>query len=197
MNNKKSKSMKQRMNRKAQMQMMETIGVLFIFFVLVLFGAIFYFKYQEISFQNEQEELLAQTAMDTTLVTLFLPEVQCSRGDSEAEDNCVDLAKVRALNSVMTNNPSYLTDYYFNLFAYANISVTMVYPISYSWTIYEFEKTGVDENGTEYPSWERKEPTYFVVTLRDELNGFGDSESELSDHDITYGLGYLTVEVYS
>ena len=81
-----------KMNKKAQMQMLETIGVIFIFFVLILFGSIFYFKFQEISFQNKQEELLAQSAMDTTLVTLFLPEIQCSRGDSEAEDNCIDSA---------------------------------------------------------------------------------------------------------
>ncbi len=186
--------------RKAQMQMMETIGVIFIFFVLILFGSIFYFKFQEISFQNKQEELLAQQAMDTTLVTLYLPEIQCSQGDSESEDNCVDMVKVRAMTNMMMNNPRYTTDYYFNMFGYANITVNMVYPMQDSWTIYEFEKTATYENGTEYSAWERKEATYFVVTMRDELKGHGyeyTTSSGFFDSEIVYSFGYLTVEVFS
>ena len=186
--------------KKAQMQMMETIGVIFIFFVLIMFGSIFYFKFQEISFQNKQEELLAQQAMDTTLITLFFPEVQCSQGDSEAEDNCIDMVKVRALNQMMDENPRYVTDYYFNIFGYANISVNMVYPINYSWNIYEFEKIGIYENGTEYPAWDRKEPTYFVVTLRDDLKGHGYDPAlatQFLGSEIVYNFGYLKIEVYS
>jgi len=135
--------------------------------------------------------------MDTTLVTLFLPEIQCSRGDSEAEDNCIDLGKVRALQQVLKENPKYLTDYYFNLFSYANISVTMVHPVEHSWTIYEFEKVGVYDNGSEYSAWDRKEATYFVVTLRDELKGIGENNEEFYNKEIVYGFGYLTVEVFS
>ncbi|MAG60988.1 hypothetical protein CL619_04330 [archaeon] len=186
--------------RRAQMQMMETIGVIFIFFVLVLFGSIFYFKFQEISFQNQQEELLAQKAMDITLVTLFLPEIQCSQGDAESEDNCVDMTKVRAMNMMMEENPRYLTDYYFNIFGYANISVNMVYPINYSWTVYEFEKTGIYDNGTEYSAWDRKEATYFVITLRDGMQGYGYDSAVSSlflGNEIIYSFGYLKIEVFS
>lgn len=187
-------------SRKAQMQMMETIGVIFIFFIIVLFGSIFYFKFQEISFQNQQEELLAGQAMDLTLVTLFFPEVQCSQGEAEAEDNCIDMSKVRALNNMMDDNPRYVTDYYFNVFGYANITVNMVYPVEHTWTIYEFEKTAIDENGTEYSSWDRKEATYFVVTLRDNFQGFG-YDSTLSplftNKELVYSFGYLKIEVFS
>ncbi|MBU1111422.1 MAG: hypothetical protein KJ896_01470 [Nanoarchaeota archaeon] len=167
-----------RMNRKAQMQMMETIGVLFIFFILVLFGIIFYFKYQQIALQEKQEELVAARAMDTTLQTLFLPELQCSRGDSEPYDNCVDLAKVRAWNETMER---YYEDYYFNLFSYSRIYVQEVYPGNSTWMLYDNEKVDSDGN----PNWEFKEPTFFVVTLRDEMN------------KLVYGFGYLSVEVYS
>ena len=187
-------------NRKAQMQMMETIGVIFIFFILVLFGSIFYFKFQEISFQNTQEKLLAQHAMDVTLTSLYFPEIQCSRGVAEAEDNCVDLTKVRALTEVIQKNPRYVTDYYFNIFGYANISVEMIYPREESWPIYEFEKTEINGSGVEVPAWDRKEATYFVVTLRDELRGHGSQGSSSGtpiNTDIIYGFGYLKVEVFS
>ena len=193
-------------NKKGQMQMMETIGVIFIFFVLILFGSIFYFKFQEISFQERQEKLLAQKAMDITLISLFLPELQCSKGISEAEDNCVDLTKVRALQTALSGGGSnFINDYYFNIFGFANISVTMVYPEEYTWTIYEFEKTSIDEDGNRYPSWDRKEVTHFVVTLRDQLAGFQnnggganpDNYNPLQDYEIKYGFGYVTVEVYN
>jgi len=177
------------MDKKAQMQMMETIGVLFIFFILVLFGLVFFFKYQQASFQEKQEELVAARAMDTTLQTLFLPELQCSLGNTEPEDNCVDLGKLRALNQTM---PGYINDYYFNLFSFSRIYVTMVYPTNYTWVIYDREK--VDINGT--ASWEFKEPTFFVVTIRDQLQGWGTPYAN-EMNGIDYGYGYLGVEVYS
>jgi len=72
-----------KLKRKGQARMTETIAVLFIFFVLVLFGIVFYFKFQQISFKEKQEEQLASKAMEITLTTLFLPELQCSRGGAE------------------------------------------------------------------------------------------------------------------
>jgi len=176
--------------KKGQMQMMETIGVLFIFFILVVFGMIFYFKYQQISFQEKQEELVATRAMDSTLIALFLPELQCSRSGAEAEDNCIDISKLEGLNSVMSK---YSNEYYFNIFSYSRIYVEMVYPTNYNWVVYDHEKTKINDAGDEVPDWEFKEPTFFVVTLRDEMNFFGD----LTGHDSTYGFGYLVVEVYS
>lgn len=168
------------MNRKAQMQMMETIGVLFIFFVLVLFGIIFYFKYQQIALQEKQEELVVARAMDTTLQALFLPELQCSRGEAEPEDNCIDLVKLRAWNET---REKYIDDYYFNLFSYSRIYVEEIYPGNETWVLYEREK--VDKYGN--PDWEFKEPTFFVVTLRDETEAGG----------LVYRFGYMGVEVYS
>ena len=176
--------------KKGQMQMMETIGVLFIFFILVVFGMIFYFKYQQIALQDKQEELTAARAMDTTLVALFLPELQCSRAEAESEDNCIDISKLQALNETMS---SYSNDYYFNIFSYSRIYVEMVYPTNYSWTIYDREKVKINDAGETVPDWEFKEPTFFVVTLRDELDVFGAA----TGHDSTYGFGYLVVEVYS
>jgi len=54
--------------------------------------------------------------------------------------------------------------------------------------IYDKEKVKEDGNGTLVPNWDRREPTYFIVTIRDENNEQGQPE---------YRLGYLTVEAYS
>lgn len=196
-------------NKSAQMQMMETIGVLFIFFVLVLFGIIFYFKFQQISLEQKEEELLAADAMDITLTALFMPEFQCSRGTAEAEDNCVDMSKLRALNGTM---PDYINDYYFNLFGFSKIYVTSVYPGNQTYVLYDKEKVSTNSEGEEVSSWQLKESTYFVVTLKDETQArmtnssiLGSSSSSVVSRFTfptvnskgVYGVGYMGVEVYS
>ena len=113
------------MSRKGQMQMTETIAILFIFFILLLFGIIFYFRYQKIAFQEKQEELLGARAMESTLKALFMPELICSRGEAEPEDNCFDVLKLNATQETMKN---YLDEYYFEMFSYATIIVQETYP---------------------------------------------------------------------
>ena len=162
-------------SKSAQMQMTETIAVIFIFFVLVLFGLIFYFKYQQVALKEEQQELLGARAMDTTLQALFMPELICSRGNAEPEDNCFDMLKVASASGIFQEH---LTDYYFNLFGYANISIQPIYPQTQeAFILYDKPK----------PEFISKEPTFFVVTLRNDLETEGLS---------TYGFGYLIVEVY-
>lgn len=184
-------------NKKAQSRMMETIGVLFIFFILIVFALIFYYNYQEVSLQERHRELVASRAMDTTLISLFLPELQCSRGNSEAEDNCIDLMKLRSLNQTFKR---YSNEYYFNMFGYSHIYVQMVHPGNKSWTIYQREKLSIDSEGNTSIAWSIKEPTYFVVTLRDEVHGAPEMDITGSvplEERGVYSFGYLVVEVYS
>ncbi len=163
-------------SRRAQLHLSETIAVLFIFFVLVLFGLLFYYKYQQVAVKERQEELLAARAMDTTLKVLFLPELICSKGDAEPEDNCFDLLKLRSVDETFKDH---LEDYYFNIFSYSTITVYQVYPeTSDAWVLYSKTK----------PEFPRVEPTYFIVSLRDETRGVGEPQ---------YGFGVVKVEVYS
>ena len=105
-------------NKKAQIRLNETIAVLFIFFVLILFGIIFYYQYQKIAIKEKQEELLASRAMETTLKTLFMPELVCTKGEAQAEDNCLDVIKLHAADETFRKH---LGDYYFELFSNVNI----------------------------------------------------------------------------
>ena len=155
--------------KRAQLQISETIAVLFIFFVLIVFGIIFYYKYQQIAIKETGEELVAARAMDTTLRVLFLPELLCTNAQAEPEDNCIDVLKLAAANTTIKKH---IADYYYSLFSYAKITITQLYPVPKVYLLYDQPK----------PDYTKKEPTFFVVSLRDESS---------------YGFGYITVEVYS
>ncbi|MEW5896526.1 MAG: hypothetical protein AB1668_02435 [Nanoarchaeota archaeon] len=166
---------KQKMNKKGQTHISETIAVLFIFFILVLFGVVFYYKYQQSAIREEQEELLATRAMESTLKALYLPELICSKGEAEREDDCFDMLKLRSANNTFNE---YMDSYYFDIFSYSKIYVKEVYPQQKEWVLYDKPK----------PDFTRKEPTYFVTALRDDTAG---------EIEPKYSFGYLVVEVYS
>lgn len=186
------------MTKKAQAQMMETIVVLFIFFILLAFSAVFYVRYQKIAAQEQEGEVLVARALDTTLLVLFMPELTCTKGEAEVEDNCFDVLKLDYLNRLIMENK----EYYFHQFSFAKITVDQIYPAGCRvdigkgvscpddpagkkrWTVYDQEL----KDGEEEPTWKNKEQTFFIVSLRD-----------LSENkpEYTYGYGVLTVEVFS
>lgn len=177
-----------RVYTKAQMQMMESLVTMFIFFILVVFGIIFFFKYQQISLQEQETEMLAQQAIDISLTALFLPELYCSNGESEPVDNCMDIQKLRGIEQFID---SHKQDYYFDMFGYSGIYVHQIYPEKRNWTVYEQVKTVTLENGEKVPA--DKEPTFFVITLR---NNLGLNSSNQTVHG-EFGYGYIHVEAYS
>ena len=157
--------------------MTETIAVLFIFFVLLLFGMIFYYRYQSTAIQEQKEELLAERAMSTTLRVLFLPELMCTQFTAEPVDNCIDGLKLRQLEGEGVIQ-SHREDYYFELFSYATI------------TIYEV-RVGDPRHHIIYdqqkPDSKNTETTFFVVTIREQSPG-GREE---------FQYGYIEVKVYA
>jgi len=171
--------MKRRMafsGRRAQVHLTETIAILFIFFILVGLGISFYGKYKSISFVEQQEEQLQARAIRTTLRAIFLPELLCSRGSAEPEENCMDVVKAREFSPQLQDQ---FDDYYFEMFSYANITLQQVYP--------SLEKIPLYVHVPE--TYEQRETTFFVMALRDETKGERGVPS--------YGFGYLRVEVFS
>ena len=166
-------------NKKGQGHMTETVAVLFIFFVLVLFGMIFYFKYAQGEFEKEKGEQLGRRAIEASLQTLFLPEVLCTDGENEPKDNCIDMVKLQHASDMIKENE----DYYFDLFSYGKISVFQNYPLPAGETepheivLYEKRK----------PNAEAQEASLFVVALRDLIQGGAEDY---------YGYGYMKVVVY-
>ncbi len=157
---------------KGQIQMTETVAVIFIFFILVVFGIIFYAKYQEGNLAEKREELFIKRAIDTSIKTLFMPEFICTRGEAEPEKFCLDLMKVRGAAELLKD------DYYFDIFSYAKITVQEVYPPGEEVVLYD----------RVLPNSTKSTPTFFTITLKDEaksLNG-----------QALYKYGVLKVEIF-
>ena len=169
-------------SKQGQIHISETIAVLFIFFVLIVFGLIFYLNYQKVALKEKSEELLMARAMDTTLKALYLPELVCTRQESELQINCMDVMKLNIAASVMFDDKD---GYYEKIFGYAKVQVSQTYPKpGKEWVIYDNPKITITD-GKEIVS-KRTEPTRFVIALRDySLDG-----------DEKYSFGFVLVEVY-
>jgi hypothetical protein len=107
------------MNKKAQIKMTETIGVLVVFFILILFGFIFYAQYQKSAIREQQEAATVKRAVATSLKAFYLPEIRCTRGFDVAFTACVDLDKTE----IFSNNIGENYNYYSNIFGKAEIYI--------------------------------------------------------------------------
>ncbi len=201
-------------SKKGQIRMTETIAVIFIFFILLVFAIIFYGRYQKVAFQEKQELDFANKAIEITTKVLFLPELTCSKGEAEKEDYCFDMLKLRYLKGLSEAN----LDYYFDLFSYSQIFVYEIYPgglwaenLEENQKVLPTEKLIIYENvpcpeGCNFNQEEGKciadlaleipvsckvpfKSTFFTVSLRDE------TESEFLGRSI-YKTGFLEVRIF-
>ncbi len=111
---------------KAQIKMFETIGVLVIFFFLLIAGAVFYFNIQESALKKELAQQAQLKSLQAAQRAMFLPELDCSFVSVQRE-NCFDRFKLAAFQTV-TQAQSRAKEAYFGLFGYATITITEVYP---------------------------------------------------------------------
>lgn len=129
--------------KKSQIRMAETVAILFIFFLMIGFGFVFYARIQKTSLKETTSKNLDLASIEVTQRVSFLPELQCS-SKNVITDNCIDLLKLNALISILYNseNPYYdqnlLDELYFDLFRYSNITIIQIYPGEEKrWTLYE------------------------------------------------------------
>ncbi|MBR9691284.1 hypothetical protein GOV06_00700 [Candidatus Woesearchaeota archaeon] len=152
----------------AQVKMFETIAVLVVFFVLIMFGFMFYTKIQKGSFEEAREENLILKAIDTSQKISFLPEFQCSR-DNIQEENCIDMLKLDAAEQVINKNK---LDYV-ETFGFSRVYIQEVYPSQDEWNLYDLPKQ--EDKG--------KISTQFPISLYNPLTD-------------TYSFGVLFVDNY-
>lgn len=119
-------------SRKSQIQMLETIAVLAVFFILIIFGFIFYSKVLKSDIGNEKEENVQLNAIKIAQRASSLPELACSDG-SVAIDNCIDIGKLEAVLNIINENDVY----YFDKFSFSRITVNEVYPDEKEWVLYD------------------------------------------------------------
>lgn len=109
--------------KKAQIQIYETITVLFIFFLLVGMGFIFYAKVFKGNVDVETYESSQKKSITIAQRVMFLPELQCTE-DNIIKDNCIDLLKLEAAQKVMKQNEIY----YYDLLEYSTVNISQIYP---------------------------------------------------------------------
>ncbi len=154
--------------KKSQIHMMETISVLFIFFVLVFVGMIFYTNFMKVRLEEDIETQQDLTKIQINQIVSFLPELQCSQ-DNIVTSNCIDLLKLDSASNVISNN----FEDYFNFFAYSNITVKKIFPASTKdWHLYSNVRNG------------SRTRTYFPISLYEPIND-------------SYFFGLMIVEVYT
>jgi len=122
--------------KKAQIQMFETVGVLVVFFFLLVAGAVFYFNIQKSSMQKELVQQAQLRSLQSAQRAVFLPELDCSFA-RVTRDNCFDRFKIAALHEIIAND-DHTRQVYTRSFGYANISVTEVFPGSGTTVIYDY-----------------------------------------------------------
>jgi len=120
--------------KKAQIKMFETIGVLVVFFFLLIIGSVFYFKIQTSSTERELDKQIQLRSLESAQLATFLPELDCSFA-SVQKQNCFDKLKLEIFPDITANN----IEYYFSMFGNANITVRQIFPKSddFEITIYD------------------------------------------------------------
>ena len=97
--------------------MMETIAILFIFFILVFMGFVFYLKLAKSGTDDKIEQFKELSRMQIAQIASSLPELQCSE-DNIARKNCIDWYKFQVANQI-------------DLFAYSTISIQSYFPATF------------------------------------------------------------------
>ncbi|MBW2988962.1 hypothetical protein KY358_01450 [Candidatus Woesearchaeota archaeon] len=155
-------------DEKAQIQMGESVAILFIFIVFVMFGFVFYMNVISGSSKTEMEENIQLEAIQAAQKASFLPELQCSR-ENIITEGCIDIMKLEAASGTVREN----NIYYYDVFESSRIWVEEIFPEKKMWILY---------NGT-MANYSNRLSTFIPVSL---FNG--------TSEDI--GFGILAIEFY-
>ena len=122
--------------KKAQIQTMETIAVLFIFFILIGLGLIFYGSYQKGKVNTKLVEIQSSKSIRLAQTVLNLPELASTR-KGVSGSYVVDELKLDSLKYVIDNNQELRYGLYQQKFGNSKIVVKKIYPTTQEWIIYD------------------------------------------------------------
>ena len=137
---------------KAQVKMFETVGILIVFFFLLVFGVSFYSLMQKSSFEKETEKNIQLESVKVAQKIAYLPETECAIVGIQIE-NCIDAHKIVAFHELLLDDGTRLK--YFPILGYSNVSVKKIYPGNEE-VIPLYEFTG---------GRTRKIPTFYPIVL--------------------------------
>ena len=168
-------------NKQAQLQTMETIAVLFVFFILLALAMIFYITFQNTQIEKSVQEQKRLRSAELAQTVLNLPELQKSKTGTTGLPS-LDIYRIESLSNLLDPKSQY-SDLqtvlaYNNKFGSSKIIVQQIYPEEKNWTIYD---RTIDEAQT-------VRPFFIPVSLY--------SPRRPSDPVGTYGFGILEVWFY-
>jgi len=118
------------MKRRAQLQMSETLFVIFIILIIFLFGFVAYSKFQEASIKEQQRILRNTKVVELAHRLSSWPELECSVAGT-TEFVCLEVTKLMLLGDFINKSKqenTYAFNYYYDLLKNSKIIVTEVYP---------------------------------------------------------------------
>ncbi|TKJ17385.1 hypothetical protein CEE44_02520 [Candidatus Woesearchaeota archaeon B3_Woes] len=124
------------MKKKSQIQMMETIAIMLIFFVIIVIGFTFYIRTSGFSQGQKIAKIQELESIKVSQAISFLPELQCS-SKNIIKDNCFDMYKLSAFMTLPDKN-----NVYYPFFYYSDITVKEIYPSNKEWNIYNRTRSG-------------------------------------------------------
>jgi hypothetical protein len=164
------------MNKKSQIKMTETIGVLVVFFILVLFGMIFYSQYQKSAIKQQQQAAVVKRTVAISLKAYYLPELRCTKGFDVVIPACIDLYKAKIFEQHTRENH----DFYSVVFGKSDIYVK------------DIENNSVISLYNNTPAeWVKRIKIRFPVSIYD-TTALGSGGEVLG----TFVFGALNVDVY-
>lgn len=160
--------------RKSQVEMAQSVAVLFVFFLLIGFGIIVYAKFKQSSIRTNINEFEALKAVETAQIISYLNEIECSI-NSVTKDNCIDMIKLKHfITQREKDEPTRL--YYQSIFGNSKVWVTEVYPGNRTWEVYSRPLAGnISQRQVHVP----------IIIY-----------NPLSNHSNDFSFGVLNVEVY-
>ncbi|MBW2994742.1 hypothetical protein KY312_00170, partial [Candidatus Woesearchaeota archaeon] len=160
----------------------ETIAVLLVFFIILMFIFIFYISIRSSSLEEKQKDFYSQQATQVALEVVNMPELECSGAGIELGVDCFDKLKIKALSDLMQKSVELRAGLYQEKFGNSKIVLREIYNLGnfdeINYTIYDREP-------------DNKQDEYFFQTL-------------VSIHDPTInapigirGIGQLEITFYS
>ena len=175
--------MRAHQSTKGQVEMNETILVVFIISIILILLIFVYYRYTISSIESSSSSLSEQEALVQLSFLTKYPELRCEN------DNCIDMLKAVSFKQVYQKNK----DYYLRTFGNKKITIEQVYPQPTS----EDECTSQKFNQVDYPNnckfliiYEEVPPTYTSKQITSIPISIFYPEIEESR------LGRLNIEVY-
>lgn len=135
---------------RAQIKMFETVGVLIVFFILLVTAGAFYFGLQRQSIDQERFSTADNVGLQTALRVIDLPELDCSLFGT-VRDNCIDKYRLESFSDLLKNDD--VVEDYFSGFGFSTITVRDVWPCNVcgSFVLYNNTRAASVESATVTP----------------------------------------------